>query len=441
MYGNQNQNFFTKSFNKSVTQRFPQNYPNLKGDFTTSTFSTANSSQNINPNITFYISFSTGQTFKINANQYHSFESVFNEFLKENFIEGFKNSIKCILCEANTIEYNKSLINNKIMQNSRVLCYIDNTITIEQGKKHGHGFRFYGVFTKKGRNLQNEASKINQDTPLVYLNLGNIKGFNMFGVFDGHGLKGDKISQFCRYYFVLKMNDYAYKCQKQNISNPEDIYYKLKSTNFQFINDCFTNADIEMTKQKDLEYNWSGTTCTLVIQLNFHLICASVGDSRSIIIYDDGTKTNQGIAVFSKDHLPNLPNEMARIIKSGGMVKRLQNNLGQEVGRYRVFKSGQKHPGLPISRSLGDFIAKECGVINQPDLMELTINQNIKYLIIGSGGLWRYLKNEDIRNVGNIYYQQGDIKFFCSKLVEYAVETWEKKDYCRDDITIVGVFF
>ena len=436
MNGNQNSISNQRTIRKSATQIFPQiSYLNRFGDSTTNTGSTYNSSKNVHSNITFYLDFSTGQSLKINANPNDSFESIINKSIKDNFDDNFKISVKCVLYEANMIDLKKSLSYYNIKNNGHVVC----NLGFEYNFDNYYGFKFCHKISKNGKNLKGEK-QINQDTPLIYLNVGNIKGFNLFGLLDGHGLKGKKISEFCRDYFFRKMNEYAYKCKQEKIFNPEGVYFKLKSTNFQFIKDCFTNADIEMTKY-NLEYNWSGTSCNLVIQLNLHLICASVGDSRSIIIYDDGTKTNQGIAVFSNDHLPNLPNEMARIIKSGGMVKRLQNNLGQEVGRYRVFKSGQKHPGLPISRSLGDFIAKECGVINQPDLMELTINQNFKYLIIGSGGIWRYLKNEDIRNVGNIYYQQGDIKFFCSKLVEYAVETWEKKDYCRDDITIVSVFF
>ena len=74
---------------------------------------------------------------------------------------------------------------------------------------------------------------------------------------------------------------------------------KLKSTNFQFIKDCFINVDLDMTNQNKFEYKFSGTTCNLIIQLKRHLICANVGNSRSIIIYDDGSNTNQKISVLS----------------------------------------------------------------------------------------------------------------------------------------------
>jgi len=101
------------------------------------------------------------------------------------------------------------------------------------------------------------------------------------------------------------MIDYANKCKQENYSTPDLIYNKLKLSNFQFIKDCFKIADIEMTKQNKFEYKFSGSTCNLIIQLSKHLICSNVGNSRSIIIYDDSTQSNQGISLLSTDHTPD----------------------------------------------------------------------------------------------------------------------------------------
>ena len=443
MFGNQSLINYQYNYQRSVSQTLPQNHPNLLGNSTTYTASTNNSSQNIPQNITFFLRFSDGQSFQITANRLNSFESVLNKFMKEKFKESFNFSIKCALCNTKKIDFKKSLKDNNITQNSHVLCLLDIKDNLDSNLNNsnidGIGFKYYGFVSKEGKNQQG-VHTINQDLTLVYLNVGTIKGFNLFGVLDGNGPKGDRISEFCREYFFTKMNEYAYQCKQENIDDPDTIYNKLKSTNFQFIKDCFTNADIEMTKYS-LDYNLSGTTCNLVIQLKLHLICANVGDSRSIIIYDNDTKTNQGIAVFSNDHLPNSPNEMARIINSGGIVDQCQNNFGQKVGRYRVFKPGQNSTGLAISRSLGAFMFKQCGVINQPEIKEFKVNHNTKYLLICSDGIWRYLKNEEVRNLGNKYYPQKDVKSFCINLVQKAMQAWQFNNTYRDDITIVCIFF
>ena len=304
----------------------------------------------------------------------------------------------------------------------------------------GTGFRFYGQISKPGRN-QNGEKKINQDVALVKINIGDIKGFNIFGVLDGHGPHGHFVSKFCKNFFIRKMNSLAMECKNNQITKPEDIYARLKKSNFDFFKNAFHEADIEMTKQREFEYNFSGTTCNIVVQLNKHLICASVGDSRGMLIYDNDNKTNQGIIQLSNDDRPDLPQELERILSNGGMVDKLTDQEGNKVGPNRVFKYGLTYPGLAMSRSLGDFQAKECGVITDPQIVEHKLNHNSKYMVICSDGVWEFLTNENVRDIGNTYYQMGKIGEFCSNLVKKAVQTWEENDIIRDDITVVCVYF
>ena len=310
----------------------------------------------------------------------------------------------------------------------------------EVNHKSGKGFKYYGNVSKAGRN-QNGETKTNQDTPLVHPSVGNIQGFNLFGVLDGHGPHGHYVSQFCREYFIRTFNDYAKQCIKEGISTPEDIYTKLKNSNFAFIKESFKNADLQMAKQRQFEYNFSGTTCNLVFQFNKYLLCASVGDSRGILIYDNDTKTNQNIFPLSNDHKPDLPQELARIQSKGGRVDKLTDQYGNKVGPNRVFKAGLTYPGLAMSRSLGDFQAKDCGVITEPEINEFRINHNSKYMVICSDGVWEFMQNEQVRDLGNKFYAKKEVGPFCTNLVQQAVNNWEQQDIIRDDITVVCVYF
>ena len=81
--------------------------------------------------------------------------------------------------------------------------------------------------TKAGRN-QDGKTKTDQDTPLVHLNVGDIAGFNLFGVLDGHGPDGHYVSRFCRDYFIKRMIGYADYCKKKGLKTPDSIYEELK---------------------------------------------------------------------------------------------------------------------------------------------------------------------------------------------------------------------
>ncbi len=47
----------------------------------------------------------------------------------------------------------------------------------------------YSGVTSPGRDMAGNM-KINQDTLIINTNINNIKDFNLFGVFDGHGPDG-----------------------------------------------------------------------------------------------------------------------------------------------------------------------------------------------------------------------------------------------------------
>ena len=83
---------------------------------------------------------------------------------------------------------------------------------------------------------------------------------------------------------------------------------------------------------------------------------------------------------------------------------------------------------------------KGYGVSSEPQIKEYKINHNTKFLVICSDGIWKYFSNEDVRNLGNVYYQNKDINNFCSNLMKDACNKWTQSTK-SDDITIVSVFF
>ena len=303
------------------------------------------------------------------------------------------------------------------------------------------GFRLCSELTKPGKN-EDGNTKIDQDTPLIALSVGGIIGFNLFGVLDGHGVHGHFVSQFCKEYFIKKMEEYIelLKNYSGNLT-AEQIYNELKNDYYNYIIELFNKSDTELATKANFDYMMSGTTCNIVFQFNNHLVCFSVGDSRGILIYDKGDSKNEGILPLSTDHKPDLPDEYQRIKLYGGEVEQVNDMFGNKLGPARVYKAGFDFPGLAMSRSLGDLEAKECGVISTPQIKEYDINYNTKYMVICSDGVWEFITNEQVRDIGNFFYKNNDIAGFCTELIKYSEGLWEENDIIRDDITVVSVFF
>ena len=316
-----------------------------------------------------------------------------------------------------------------------------NPLLIKMENRKGKGFKYCSDLSKAGIDAEGKI-KIDQDTPLISLNVGGLEGFNLFGVLDGHGQDGHFVSQFLKDYFINRTTNLVeiLKTTKR-ISTTEELYTILKSGNYGILTKFFIMADSELKKQNNFDYQLSGTTCNIVFQFNSHLVCLSVGDSRSILVYDQGNNTNQGIFPLSTDQKPDLPGEYQRIQSSGGYVEIFHDVYGNKTGPARVFKAGTQYPGLAMSRSLGDLLGKECGVISTPQIVEYEINTNTKYLVICSDGIWEFIKNEQVRDLGNVFYAQNKVADFCIQLVNLAIDLWSKKETIRDDITVVSVFF
>ena len=184
-------------------------------------------------------------------------------------------------------------------------------------KQNDNGFKYYYQSTQAGKESDGNL-KENQDRALIIIGIGNIIGFNIFGVLDGHGPQGHFASQFCKDYFVKNIMELTEIIKKvKNISTAEDLYKELKNNGFTLIVELFNLADSEIAAKKAFDYNLSGTTCNLVLQFNKHLVCFNVGDSRSIIVFDKGDNRNMGVIQLSTDHKPDLPGEFDRIILNG----------------------------------------------------------------------------------------------------------------------------
>ena len=128
---------------------------------------------------------------------------------------------------------------------------------------------------------------------------------------------------------------------------------------------------------------------------------ANMGDEREILakvkqkrksFIDHSVSSIQ----LTRDQKPEDPEELSRIIKSGGRVQRLTDNFGNKIGPFRVWKQNSNSPGLAMSRSIGDMTAKDIGVISDPVCTTYKRQSGDLFIVIASDGVWDAMDNEDV---------------------------------------------
>lgn len=247
------------------------------------------------------------------------------------------------------------------------LCVNNNNITPVQlfkvNKDYASTLLKYSCQTKAGTNV-NGYMKTNQDSYLSKHKIFGLSNFSLFGVFDGHGMNGHLVSRFLRDFFltyytkVETFDKVIGQCPAslQSNSHKEKDIHALLTKDFLFQSCTFAENRLKKVR---IDTSFSGSTGVILIHIEDILYCLNTGDSRAIYINDEGRAIQ-----ITRDHKPNLFDEEKRIKIKGGRVDRAPGSMN--IGPYRVWLRQEDYPGLAMSRSYGDNIAKSIGVISEP---------------------------------------------------------------------------
>jgi serine/threonine protein phosphatase PrpC len=184
------------------------------------------------------------------------------------------------------------------------------------------------------------------------MNTKKSQNITLFAVFDGHG--GAEASQYCCDWISYYLNYYW--------TNVDNIGSSFRSS----------------FRSMDVDFRLSGLTCgttacsCLVVDKKY-VVCANLGDSRAIVIQDNGDFVG-----ISRDHRPSIPEETKRITQLGGAVI--------YTDQWRV--QGK----LAVSRAIGDYDLKPF-VTSDPEITEYQIQKKDRYLVLGSDGVYDVLEN------------------------------------------------
>ena len=263
--------------------------------------------------------------------------------------------------------------------------------------------------------------KPNQDSFFIKENFIQNSDSFFIGVCDGHGQDGQIISNIVS----NKLPNYI-----TSLSNEEII------SNFKKINS-------EIYSDSDINSNMSGTTVVALIITPGKLISINLGDSRlSLFKYDEKNK-KYFYKNLSREHKPFELDESERILSQGGRLQKCYNEkINKYYGPQRVWLKNEAQPGLAMTRSLGDKMAHNIGVIDEPEIKKFFFEGNEKFIIIASDGLWEFISGEECINlVKNFYEEKKDVKEATLELTKEAFNKWKRKEIVIDDITVIVIFF
>lgn len=246
-----------------------------------------------------------------------------------------------------------------------------------------------------------------QDRSFVYEDQSLI----FIGLYDGHGAFGHLVSEMC-----TKVAQELFSDRISELAS--------KSLDPVFFLRAITDRTESILRKSSIDVTYSGTTEVLIIIEDEAIHCAVVGDSRAILGTNEESKRRNSNATNLTENVPKLkqmkdarviqqenhvfpiqltvdqkPNdaeEMRRICAQGGEVRQLIDQQGKKIGPFRVWKAQLNTPGIAMSRSLGDSVASEIGVISTPVVTTFPRAVSDKFLIVASDGVWDVMDNDEV---------------------------------------------
>ena len=273
----------------------------------------------------------------------------------------------------------KKLSNDNNINSNKKIDKIENIIK-NINFKNQNPKKLIDYFYKEEPNL--DYNKSMEDCILVkndFLKLGN-HNLSLFAIFDGHG--GGLVAQYLKNNFCEVLTKII--LENSNVELIDNIKTAIEA------------IDKDLKKLND-DAKECGSTGTIVVIDNDLLYCVNVGDSR--YFYIDEKEAVQ----MTEDHNCKNALEVDTIKKRGALVF-----------------NGRVFGALYLTRAFGDTDFKEFGVICEPYINKISIN-NIKYIVIASDGIWDFVDDKQLFKIGNELRNENSEEF-CNNLIEFALK-------------------
>lgn len=265
-------------------------------------------------------------------------------------------------------------------------------------------------------------------------------------IFDGHGDEGHYISSYLQRDMAARIS--------HKLSAP-DHDGSVEAVRQSLI-DAFLEADAEAPSSA---MN-GGSTASILLRLGSKIYFANVGDSTTFVATYEKVTGTTAVAHRNRKDKPHMAEERARIEAMGGKVHAPPDHpIMARVIAYSKAKG--EMVGLAMSRSIGDWEHGAIGVIAEPTVEVVDINeirtaaagdfdfqpQVEMFVVVGSDGLFDARQPQFVANhfAKSFYGKVTDAALGgrrhpivqCSNLINIATPKNETR--YRDDITLLAM--
>lgn len=265
----------------------------------------------------------------------------------------------------------------------------------------------------------------------------------LFAVFDGHGGRG--AADFAARNILSIFENLPQVKSGIAVQDPQALQAALEETCWQLDEVMSKEAqfavhevvvreamgDEERKVAHKAEDN-SGTTCVLGVVSPSHIAVANVGDSRAVLAKRPGATIP-----MSRDHKPPRPDDTDPFAMAEAERIRLAGGSVDDEGHYVQFNPELKSDKLGMSRTLGNFVAKQNKalprdqqiVTAQAEVRVVPRSPDDEFLLLACDGIWDVMNNESavqfVRqqlSSNNSSSSSNDLNVVCRKLLLRCLE-------------------
>lgn len=94
-----------------------------------------------------------------------------------------------------------------------------------------------------------------------------------------------------------------------------------------------------------------------------------------------------------------------------------------------------------MTRSFGDEVAGRVGITAEPEILELDLQKDDKFIVLASDGVWEFITNEEVAQMVAPFFETKNAEKAAEAVVRESYLRWKKEEEgIVDDITCVIIF-
>lgn len=252
--------------------------------------------------------------------------------------------------------------------------------------------------------------------------------WEMFCVFDGHGQNGHWPAMRAAKTLPWFLQDESSTAMLDHGRPQAALMYAFEKVQSEMVAEA-------LHENVDLYFCGCTALCILRHPKHDELTVATLGDTRTMMFVP-----GSGVIAETSDHKPTTAKERERVERMGCEVVEVAHD--DDWSEARVSLQGVGYPGLAMTRSFGDCIVKDNGVVAEPECVVWKPSEHPGAMIFGaSDGVWEFMKTQEVYELLTTQLGLGKThQEVVNEVIQTAQSLWEEneEDYC-DDITAVLV--